>query len=122
MKLPPKSAKEAWFWVCFGRAKQEVERLERLLRTATPQKLLQRTHDHWVKWVNQDAHQLSLLKPDLESFYKRCLLITRTNVDNRGAIIAANDSDILKFAKDTYSYMWPRDGALVSHALDRAGY
>ncbi|SDN17995.1 Glucoamylase (glucan-1,4-alpha-glucosidase), GH15 family [Paenibacillus sp. yr247] len=122
MILPPKGAKDAWFWICFGKTKQEVERMERLLRTATPQALLQRTHDHWVKWVNQDAHQLSLLKPDLESFYKRCLLITRTNVDNRGAIIAANDSDILKFAKDTYSYMWPRDGALVSHALDRAGY
>ncbi|MBD0381187.1 glycoside hydrolase family 15 protein [Paenibacillus sp. WST5] len=122
MTLPPKSTKEAWFWICFGRSKQEVERLERLLRTATPQALLQRTHDHWVKWVNRDQHQLSLLKPDLDSFYKRSLLITRTNLDNRGAVVAANDSDILKFAKDSYSYMWPRDGALVSHALDRAGY
>lgn len=122
LTLPPKGSKEAWFWICFGHTKQEVERLERFVRTATPQALLQRTHDHWVKWVNQDAHQLSLLPPDLAAFYKRCLLITRTNIDNRGAIIAANDSDILKFAKDTYSYMWPRDGALVSHALDRAGY
>lgn len=43
-------------------------------------------------------------------------------MDNRGAIVAANDSDILKFAKDTYSYMWPRDGALIAHALDRSGY
>src|SRR5262249_26565720 len=24
--------------------------------------------------------------------------------------------------RDTYSYVWPRDGALVSHALDMAGY
>ncbi len=23
---------------------------------------------------------------------------------------------------DTYSYVWPRDGALVAHALDLAGY
>ncbi|MDR6879004.1 glycoside hydrolase family 15 protein [Bacillus sp. 3255] len=120
--LPPKGVKEAWFWICFGHTKQEVERMEQLLRTSTPQALLQRTHDHWVQWVNRDAHQLSLLPQDIAAFYKRCLLITRTNIDNRGAIIAANDSDILKFAKDTYSYMWPRDGALVSHALDRAGY
>ncbi|MEW9698443.1 glycoside hydrolase family 15 protein [Paenibacillus sp. SI8] len=120
--LPPKSTKEAWFWICFGRNKQEVEQLELQLRKSTPQAMLQRTHDHWVKWVNRDQHQLSLLKTDLALFYKRSLLITRTNLDNRGAIIAANDSDILKFAKDSYSYMWPRDGALVSHALDRAGY
>jgi len=122
MTLPAKSTKEAWFWVCFGRSKQEVERSERLLRTATPQVLLQRTYDYWVKWVNRDEHQLALLKPELAAFYKRSLLITRTNLDNRGAVVAANDSDILKFAKDSYSYVWPRDGALVAHALDRAGY
>lgn len=122
LKLPPNSDKEAWFWVCFGRNKNEVERLERLVRTAAPQVLLQRTYDYWFKWVNRDIHELALLKPELSAFYKRSLLITRTNIDNRGAIVAANDSDILKFAKDTYSYMWPRDGALVSHALDRAGY
>jgi GH15 family glucan-1,4-alpha-glucosidase len=34
----------------------------------------------------------------------------------------ANDSDIMQFARDTYSYMWPRDGALVANALDLAGF
>src|SRR5208282_4622518 len=34
----------------------------------------------------------------------------------------ANDSDILKLSKDTYSYMWPRDGAFVTMAMDEAGY
>ena len=37
-------------------------------------------------------------------------------------MIAANDTDIQQFNQDTYSYMWPRDGAEVSQALDRAGY
>ncbi len=46
----------------------------------------------------------------------------RTQVDNRGAIIAGNDSDVLRFNRDTYSYLWPRDGALVADALDLAGY
>ncbi len=49
-------------------------------------------------------------------------MILRTNIDANGAIIAANDSDIQHFARDTYSYMWPRDAALTAHALDRAGY
>src|SRR5207244_9519383 len=43
-------------------------------------------------------------------------------IDHDGAIIAANDTDITKFARDTYSYMWPRDGALVAAALMRAGH
>jgi GH15 family glucan-1,4-alpha-glucosidase len=50
------------------------------------------------------------------------LLILRTQIDNRGAIIAANDSDIVRFGKDTYSYMWGRDGAFVAVALAMAGY
>ncbi|MDQ2800320.1 MAG: glycoside hydrolase family 15 protein, partial [Armatimonadota bacterium] len=53
--------------------------------------------------------------------YKQSLLILRTQIDNRGAILAANDSDYLTFNNDTYSYMWPRDGALVAYALDLAG-
>ncbi len=54
--------------------------------------------------------------------YKRCLLTIRTQIDEGGAIIAANDSDISSDVRDTYSYMWPRDGALVAHALNKAGY
>ena len=50
------------------------------------------------------------------------MLTVRTQVDNRGGIVAANDYDITKFARDTYSYVWPRDGALVANALDRSGH
>jgi glucoamylase len=35
---------------------------------------------------------------------------------------AANDSDIIRFHGDTYSYMWGRDGAFVAAALEQAGY
>lgn len=122
LQIGAKETKEAWFWICFAQDKGELERLEQQVRELMPQTLLQRTYDHWVKWVNRDVHDMQLLEPELNDFYKRSLLTIRTNIDNRGAVIAANDSDILKFARDTYSYMWPRDGALVAHALDRAGY
>ncbi len=56
--------------------------------------------------------------PSIVDLYRRSLLVVRTQIDNGGGIIAANDSDIMQFARDTYSYMWPRDGALVAHALD----
>ncbi|MEP7028164.1 MAG: glycoside hydrolase family 15 protein, partial [Candidatus Eisenbacteria bacterium] len=53
---------------------------------------------------------------------QQSLLILRTHLNYNGAVLAANDSDILRFARDTYSYLWPRDGALVVSALDLAGY
>ncbi|MFE5319017.1 glycoside hydrolase family 15 protein [Paenibacillus sp. NPDC056579] len=122
LKLPANGSAEAWFWICFARSLKEVQNMEKAVREAAPQKLLQRTYDYWRQWLARDRHDVGLLDEDMASFYKRSLLVVRSNMDNRGAIVAANDSDILKFARDTYSYMWPRDGALIAHALDRSGY
>ncbi|MGG1518426.1 glycoside hydrolase family 15 protein [Paenibacillus oryzisoli] len=120
--LPPNGTAEGWFWICFGKSREDIGSSEQQVRERTPGQMLEETRLYWAGWANRDAHELSRLAPDMAAFYKRCLLTIRTNIDNRGAIVAANDSDILKFARDTYSYMWPRDGALVSHALDRAGF
>ncbi len=45
-----------------------------------------------------------------------------TQIDREGAILAANDADVERFWRDSYSYMWPRDGALVADALNQASY
>ncbi len=37
-------------------------------------------------------------------------------------MLAANDTDILQTARAHYSYVWPRDGAIISVALSRAGH
>ncbi|WP_282936773.1 glycoside hydrolase family 15 protein [Paenibacillus sp. RC67] len=122
LKIPAGGKTDIWFWICFGKSLEEITGMEQRIRQATPHTLLQRTYNYWEQWLAKDRHDLSLIDKDMASFYKKSLLVVRTNMDNRGAIVAANDSDILKFAKDTYSYMWPRDGALIAHALDRSGY
>jgi GH15 family glucan-1,4-alpha-glucosidase len=122
VKVAGQSEQVCWFWVCFGRTHEDIVKMEKLVRTESPQAWLQRTNDYWTAWVGKDRHDLSILPERIATAYKRSLLTIRTNMDNRGAIMAANDSDTLKFAKDTYSYMWPRDGALIAHVLDRSGY
>ena len=62
------------------------------------------------------------MPPTVTHIFNRSLLVLRSQIDNRGAIIAANDSDIVRFGGDTYSYMWGRDGAFVAAALEKAGY
>ena len=37
-------------------------------------------------------------------------------------MIAATDGDVWTFSRDSYAYMWPRDGALVANALSHSGY
>src|SRR5579885_1990336 len=54
--------------------------------------------------------------------HAREVRLLRTQIDNDGAIIASDDADVREFSRDSYSYMWPRDGALVANALSHAGY
>ena len=61
------------------------------------------------------------LPAEIRSQADRSLAILRTQIDNRGGILAANDSDIMRSNRATYSYVWPRDGALVAAILDRVG-
>lgn len=120
--VPAGGQATGYFWCCFAKSLFEVEKLESLVRRTMPEAMLERTTTYWRRWLARDRHDLSNLTNELATGYKRSLLIARSNMDNRGAIIAANDSSMLKGAQDTYSYMWPRDGALIAQALDRAGY
>src|SRR5260370_38442825 len=54
--------------------------------------------------------------------YRRSMLTIRAHCDRNGGIVAACDSDIEGGHSDHYSYVWPRDAAVVSDAADRAGF
>ena len=54
--------------------------------------------------------------------FRESLLVMRSHVDNGGGIISSCDSDLLQFNRDTYSYVWPRDGAIITMAFDMAGF
>src|SRR5438309_603645 len=120
--VPARGTATAVFWIAAGQAYDEVRELDKLVRERTPASFLARTKDYWRLWANKDETISDHLPDEINGLYKRSTLVIRTQVDNRGAIIAANDSDVLRFNRDTYSYLWPRDGALVADALDLAGY
>ena len=124
--VPARGTSEVFYWIAAGpRWKGDWEGVDELNAKVVergPASYMQRTRDYWSLWVNKEPIDFFDLSPDIVDLYRRSLLILRTQIDNGGAIIAANDSDITTFARDTYSYMWPRDGALVAHALDLAGY
>jgi glucoamylase len=111
----------AWIWWAFGKSYRDVAALDGLARERGPASFMQRTRDYWRLWV-ANAVDISRLPDPVQRLYSRSLLIIRTQVDNSGAVVASTDSDIVQFGKDTYTYMWPRDGAIVTVALIQAGY
>ena len=120
--VPASGSTTVTFWLAAGKSYEDVRELDKLVRERTPASFLARTKDYWRLWANKDESIADHVSPELARLYKRSTLVIRTQVDNRGAIIAGNDSDVLRFNRDTYSYLWPRDGALVADALDLAGY
>ncbi len=120
--VPGRGQAMLYYWMAVGTDFQEVTRINRAVREKGPRTFIHRTAAYWNLWVNKDDRDLSGLSPTVCHLFRRSLAILRTQIDNGGAIIAANDFDIARLGRDTYSYMWPRDGALVASALIDAGY
>ena len=122
LHVPPVGKATAHYWIAAGTHYDEVAKLNRDIIEKTPDALMKRTSDYWGAWVSKESRSFGDLPKSIVDIYNRSLLVLRTQIDNRGAITAANDSDIVRFAGDTYSYMWGRDGAFVAAALAKAGY
>jgi glucoamylase len=121
-KIPPGKKATAYYWMAACVNWKSVKRLNDLIVQRTPAYFIRRTADYWKLWLHKEQMKFGDLPGSVGRLYARSLLILRTHINNNGAVIAANDSDILRFSRDTYTYTWPRDGAFVAHALDIAGF
>lgn len=112
---------EVYYWISAGKTIREVNDMNYYVLEKTPNYLIRTTRDYWHAWVNRQPFKFHDLDDSAVRLFKKSLLIMRTHVDNRGAILASGDTDTLHLGRDTYSYMWPRDGALIAMALDETG-
>jgi GH15 family glucan-1,4-alpha-glucosidase len=110
------------YWVVCGKTIPETHSLDEYVIGETPERLIASTEAYWQAWLEKEPRELSILPPELRTLYNRSLIIMRVHSDNAGGIIASSDTDMLHHGRDTYSYVWPRDAAVVAGALDEAGY
>ena len=121
LTVPARGTAELSYWMAAGTDFASVATIDAVVRAKTPAELLRRTRSYWRLWVSRTGAVSAGLSPRARECYRQSLLIVRSQIDGDGAVLAANDSDIIGFARDTYSYLWPRDGALVAVALMEAG-
>ena len=122
LEIEPHEQEAVSYWIAAGKSYQEVRTINQVVRDKGPEALIQRTGVYWAAWVNKEGLSFDGLPDHIVDAFKRSLLIIRTNVDDNGAVLAGNDGDVENFNRDTYSYVWPRDGALTAYALDIAGF
>ncbi|MEZ5345695.1 MAG: glycoside hydrolase family 15 protein [Pyrinomonadaceae bacterium] len=122
MAVAGNGEEEFFYWIAAGTSHEEVCEMNKSVLDRTPQVCLDSTKIYSSLWVNKYEKDFRDLSSEVVELYKRSLLIIRTQFDNGGAILAANDSDVSLRATDHYSYLWTRDGAFIANALDLAGY
>ena len=108
-------------WIACGHSYEDVKQLNARIWDKGPERMLGRTEAYWRLWCRKEPFDATSIPEPLGDLFYRSQLVLRTQIDNGGAIIAANDSDITHFAGDHYSYCWMRDGALVAQALILSG-
>jgi len=110
------------YWIVCGASIPEVHTLDQLVLDETPGRLIHSAEAFWNAWTEQQNLDTSVVSSAVAALFKRSLVTMRVHTDNRGGIIASSDTDMLHHGRDTYSYVWPRDGALVAYVFDQVGY
>lgn len=122
LTLHKKESKKVFYWITVGETKAEANELHDYVKYRTPEELIESTSKFWKAWLTrQDYITCDLTTESQITLFKKSLFYIRGNIDNRGAILASGDSDMLQHGRDTYSYMWPRDGAMTVMALLMVG-
>lgn len=127
VQLEPGGSRVVYLVIGAGFSYEDMDVIHKFIHREGPQGVIDRTNAYWKLWLaaartDFGASEKTGLSDKVVDLFKRSLLLVRTQIDNGGAIIAANDSDIMQFSRDTYSYLWPRDGAFVADAIDAAGF
>jgi GH15 family glucan-1,4-alpha-glucosidase len=119
--VEPHASATAYHWLCAGYQLSDISELHQQVLKAQAGSFLEHTRNYWKLWINKSAESFELPQ-SISELYKRSLLIIATQIDANGAIIASTDDDMWQYSRDSYNYMWPRDGALVAAALSHSGY
>lgn len=117
----PGQSRTAYYWLLAAQSIAGAQELNAHVSKKTPEHMIKTSSNYWHAWVGAYGWDFSGLLPEHVSLFKRSLMIVRAHVDVEGGILASADSDMLQYGLDTYSYVWPRDGAYTALSLDRAG-
>jgi len=122
LQLEAHGEQTCYTWMAFGTDYNEVKSYNTFVWEITPREIVRRTHNYWLLWATKEELRLDALPEDVRSLFTRSLLVLRTQTDRDGGITAGNDSDARTHNDGSYSYVWPRVGAIAALGLDEAGY
>lgn len=115
-------SKRVHYWIAAGTSSREALYIHKQIRDDGLLKRLHSTADWWREWLKPASHVAEKIAPEYQDSFLRSILIIKSQIDKRGAVIASTDTTMLNYSRDAYAYCWPRDGAYVLWPLIRMGY
>ncbi|MCL1876526.1 glycoside hydrolase family 15 protein [Candidatus Saccharibacteria bacterium] len=111
------------YYLAAGKSMKEVVKVFNKFRGETLTERLLKTDRHWDKWL-WPAKQIAEanVAPEYHDSFISSLLILKSMMDRRGAIMASLDTEMLRYTRDAYVDCWPRDASYAMWAFLRLGY
>lgn len=116
------SSKRVHYWVAAGTSVREALYVHNYLAKNGVDAALDRTARWWHKWLEPASEAAEKVDEKYRANFLKSVMLIRSQIDKRGAVIASTDTAMLNYSRDTYAYCWPRDGAHVVWPLIRMGY
>lgn len=110
------------YWIACGTSLREALYIHKQVLKQGYQARFTATAHHWHIWLAPAQKVAAKLKPHHRRRFTESLMILKSHIDKRGAVIAGTDTAILDCWRDAYAYVWPRDGAYAVWPLIRLGY
>ncbi len=120
--LGGRSSTRLHYWIACGTSTREALYIHGQLVSQGLHKRYDRTAKWWSEWLKPTKDVASRLEPSHRDEFVKSVMLIKSHIDKRGAVIASTDSTMLNYWRDAYAYCWPRDGAYALWPLIRIGY
>jgi GH15 family glucan-1,4-alpha-glucosidase len=116
------SSERIHYWIACGTSTREALYIHKQLSQQGLHCRLDVTAKWWHDWLKPARAVADRIEPSHRDMFLRSVMIMKSHIDKRGAVIASTDTSMLNYWRDAYAYCWPRDGAYVLWPLIRMGY
>lgn len=116
------SSQRVHYWIAAGTSTREALYIHKQISGDGLPKRLHSTADWWGQWLEPAEHISEKIAPEHRDSFLKSVMLIKSQIDKRGAVIASTDTAMLNYSRDAYAYCWPRDGAFALWPLIRMGY
>lgn len=117
-----KSSERTHYWIAAGMSTREALYVHKQIQDDGLDKRLHSTAKWWHDWLQPVLNIVEKLPAEHRELFVQSVMIMKSQMDKRGAIMASTDSALLNYSRDNYAYSWPRDGGYTIWPLIRLGY